>query len=115
MTAFDRFTQFHGRLSDLKVVWFPFLALKPDSPKTPITFKRLAIMIPCFAAWILPGLLVREWIVGNLSSFSWLDLARVYAYGLLGFTLWFNLVTAPLWNRRAKLISDGATQPAPAA
>ena len=69
-----------------------------------ITWKRLLLMIPCFAAWAMPGLLLREWIVGNPSPLALPEIARVYGFLLLTFSLWFNLITAPLWNRRANAL-----------
>ncbi|MGI9243443.1 MAG: hypothetical protein ACR2RV_21770, partial [Verrucomicrobiales bacterium] len=75
MSYLDRITGFHGKLSDLKVIWFPFLFLKPDSARVPITWKRLMLMIPCFAAWAMPGLLLREWIVGNPSPLALPEMA----------------------------------------
>ncbi len=106
MSPLDRLTTSHGRLSDLKLIWWPFLFLKPESAGTPITWRRLLLMIPCFSAWILVGWLLRELLVGNLGSLRLADLARVYGILLIIFTLWFNLVTAPLWNRRARSLSE---------
>lgn len=102
----DRITTFHGRLSDLKVIWWPFLFLKPGSASVPITWRRLLIMIPCFAAWMMPGLLLREWLVGNPSPLAPPQIAKTYGFLLLAFALWFNVVTAPLWNRRARGMSE---------
>lgn len=59
-------------------------------------------MIPCFAGWMLIGWLLRERFVGNLHSFAPAALAKAYLYLLLAFATWFNVVTAPLWNRRAR-------------
>ena len=106
MVSMDSITRFHGKLSDLKATWFPFLFLKPASASVPITHHRLLLMIPCFASWLLVGWLLREWIVGQSESLHFTGIARVYGYMLSGFALWFNLVTKPLWNRRARCETD---------
>ncbi|MFT4547865.1 MAG: hypothetical protein ACI8XO_002245 [Verrucomicrobiales bacterium] len=103
MSLSDRITESHGRLSDLKVVWWPFLFLKPPSASTPITLGRMAVMVICFAGWLMIGLILRELIFGEPRSLTLEKLLSLYGYGIVGFSVWFNLVTRPLWNRRARL------------
>ena len=55
---------------------------------------------------MMPGLLLREWLVGNPSPLAPPQIAKTYGFLLLAFALWFNVVTAPLWNRRARGMSE---------
>ena len=102
----DRLTEIHGRLSDLKAVWLPFLFLKPNSASTPITHRRMFAMTACFAAWLMLGLALRELIFGDPRSLTPAKLLRIYGYAAIGFALWFSCVTRPLWNRRARLLGN---------
>ncbi len=113
MTFLDRLTRFHGRLSDLRAVWFPFLFLKPASSEVPITWKRLSAMIPCFGGWLFLGWMIRERIVGD--SHSPAVIAKTLVYMMIGFAIWFNVVTAPLWNRRIRMNqAENSALPEPA-
>ena len=102
----DRITEFHGRLSDLRAVWLPFLFLKPGSASTPITVRRMFVMVICFAAWLAIGLVLREVIFGDPSSLTPAKLLHLYGCAVVGFAIWFNVVTRPLWNRRARLLGN---------
>ena len=106
VSLLDRITEFHGRLSDLKVVWLPFLFLKPSSALTPISLRRMLVMVMCFAGWLMIGLVLREVIFGDPRSLTAAKSIRLYAYAAIGFTVWFNCVTRPLWNRRARLLHN---------
>ena len=59
-------------------------------------------MTPCYAAWFLVAWLLREWLLGDGNFPSTSQLAESYLYFVIGFFVWFNAVTAPLWNWRAK-------------
>ncbi|MGK0184989.1 MAG: hypothetical protein ACI9R3_000763 [Verrucomicrobiales bacterium] len=104
MAALDRLAIAHGRLSDFKAVWWPFVFLKPDSANTPITQKRILAMVPCFAAWFLLAWMIREWLLRDAGIPPAGELLKIYGYFVLGFLVWFNVVTAPLWNRRVKIL-----------
>ena len=105
MTFLDRLTEVHGRLSDLKAVWFPFVFLQPQ-PHELITPGRRLAMTACFGCYtglVWMGLryfngefpTAREWGVSMLKACAF-------------FAIWFRLVTVPLWNRRVRrLSSDG--------
>ena len=101
----DRLTLVHGRLSDLRAVWFPFFFLKPKSKIERITSVRRFFMTVCFSwygacFWPVKQLLFsqpvdqREWIIFSLKTFAF-------------FAIWFRLVTTPLWNRRVRMIEEG--------
>lgn len=106
MNVLDRIALAHGRLSDLRAVWWPFLFLMPAHSSEVITQRKILVMIPCFAAWFLLAWVVKEWIFRDSGNLSIGLLVKMYAYFLVGFLIWFNLVTAPLWNRRVQIISD---------
>ena len=99
----DRITIFHGKLSDLKAVWWPFLALKPATPKPPISVARTIAMTPCFAAWFLVIWLLKAALFKSATFPSTAEIAVQFGYFLAFFLVWFNTVTAPLWNRRIRL------------
>lgn len=103
MGVLDRVTYLHGRLSDFRATWWPFVFLKPASSAEPITQRRIFAMTPCFAAWFLVVWALKEWLFGDRPLPPAGDLAVAYGYFLAGFFAWFNAVTAPLWNRRARL------------
>lgn len=102
-TTLDRITLLHGKLSDLKAVWWPFVALKPGSADTPISFRRTVAMTPCFAAWFLVIWLAKAALFGSSPFPAATEIAVQFAYFLGFFLIWFNAVTAPLWNRRIRI------------
>jgi hypothetical protein len=88
----------HNWLSDTNYVWFPFLFLKPK-PNVSIDQKRIFKMAPCFGLYFNAAYFVKRWIFDDpitLESVFWAQL-----YWTLGFYVWFNLVTAYFWNKRA--------------
>ena len=110
MPLLDRVTSFHGRLSDSKIVWWPFLFLKPANSKELIGVSKMAQMTVCFAAWLLVGWILRESLLGRIGSIRFEDILRIYLILIVAFALWFNLVTRPLWNRRARANAAGGTK-----
>lgn len=105
MNALDRIALAHGRLSDFRAVWWPFVFLKPTAPTVPITQRRILLMVPCFAAWFLLAWLLREWLLRDAGIPPIVGLLKIYGSLVIGFLVWFNVVTAPLWNRRVKILS----------
>jgi hypothetical protein len=102
VTLLDRITAIHGRLSDLKAVWWPFLFLKPES-HMPITFGRTLVMAPCFALYFFVFYLLRELVLGRSLDPS--TFALTFGKFCLGFAIWMNVATRPLWNRRANQLA----------
>lgn len=89
----------HGKVSDTNYIWFPYLFLKPQ-PHEEISFlKASLIMAPLWGIYMgLPYgvyfMVTENWplikfgvYIGKFSVF---------------FLVWFNVVTRPLWNLRAK-------------
>lgn len=95
----DKVTAFHGRLSDLSAVWFPFVFLRPQPQELITPGRRLAMTVcfGCYTGLVWMGLrylnceipTAREWGVAMLKANAF-------------FAIWFRIVTVPLWNRRAR-------------
>lgn len=99
MKLFNQFTYWHNRASDTAFVWFPFNFLKPKS-NSPIGLVLKSKMIICFGIYygVFAGL--RNVIFSRAELVP--EILECIGWSVLIFTLWFNLVTAPLWNSRAK-------------
>lgn len=101
----DKLTILHGKISDQKAIWFPFMFLKPKSQTERIKPVKRLLMTFCFTwyaacFWPIKQILFQnpvdknEWIIFSLKCLAF-------------FAVWFRLVTSPLWNRRAKMIEEG--------
>ena len=101
MKLLDSVTHVHGWLSDKDFIWWPFSFLRPD-PKTAISFKLICLMTMCFA-----GLSYVMYVVYAVANNALVpdDLIRYFFMFFGGFFVWFNIVTRPLWNRRARLLN----------
>lgn len=88
----------HNFLSDTNYVWFPFVFLKPK-PDEKIDQTRILKMAPLFGLYFNIFNLARRALVGGEVRFS--DFFIEDIYWTIGFYVWFNLVTAFFWNRRA--------------
>jgi hypothetical protein len=106
VSLLDHLALAHGRLSDFRAVWWPFVFLKPAAPEVPITQRRILLMVPCFAGWFMLVWLLREWLFEDAGIPAVVGLLKIYGYFLITFMIWFNAVTAPLWNRRVKILSQ---------
>jgi hypothetical protein len=94
----DIVEHWHNRASDTNFVWFPFLPLKLQ-PHEIIDHKRTLVMTVCFSCYFNAAFLAKKFFLAEP-----LDLrssVASQAYFFVGFLLWFNGVTRPLWNRRA--------------
>lgn len=100
MKLLDLLTQFHGWLSDKDFIWWPFSFLRPES-HVPMTFKLTSIMTACFGG--LAFLMFTVMAVMN-NAFTADYAVSVFMTSFGGFFAWFNLVTKPLWNRRARTL-----------
>lgn len=100
MKIFDIITQFHNWLSDKDFIWWPFSFLKP-MPSEVMTFKLTTYMTLCFGglAFLMFSIMA---IMNNAFSFSYGASVFFSCFG--GFFIWFNVVTKPLWNRRARVL-----------
>lgn len=101
MKLFDLLTQFHGWLSDKDFIWWPFSFLRPEAHVL-MTFKLTSIMTACFGG--LAFLMFTVMAVMN-NAFTADYAVSVFFTCFGGFFAWFNLVTKPLWNRRARSLS----------
>jgi len=92
----------HNKASDTKFVWFPFYFLKPE-PQTKIDGRLKIRMTICFGVYYGVFAALRSWIFSNSNFFRSAGIDTGYA--VCFFAIWFNAVTAPLWNTRASRLS----------
>jgi hypothetical protein len=97
MKIFDIITDLHNWRSDKDFIWWPFSFLRP-LPHVPMTFKLTLTMTGCFGGLAFLMFIVMA-IVNNAFNLDYAISVLLIAFG--GFFGWFNLVTKPLWNRRA--------------
>lgn len=97
MKILDIIAQFHNYLSDKDFIWWPFSFLRPE-PHVPMTFKLTTMMTGCFAG--LAFLMFATMAIMN-NAFTFDSAVSTFFFCFIGFFLWFNLVTKPLWNYRA--------------
>lgn len=97
----NKIIETHGKLSDLKAVWFPFifLQLKPDQKMSYLHLLKMTFFFGLYFGSVF--MLKVLWTKEPVSFGLWMEMN---AKGWLGFFLWFNLVTRPLWNRRASVV-----------
>lgn len=97
MKLIDLIAQFHNWLSDKDFIWWPFSFLRPE-PHEPMTFKHTFLMTGCFGglAFLMFAIMA---VMNNAMTFDYAFMIFVSCFG--GFLFWFNLITKPLWNRRA--------------
>lgn len=98
MNILDIIAQLHNWLSDKDFIWWPFSFLRPE-PHNPITFKLTLIMTSCFGG--LAFLMFTTMAIMN-NAFNFDYALGVFLTSFGGFFTWFNVVTKPLWNRRAR-------------
>lgn len=102
MKIFDLITQFHNWLSDKDLIWWPFSFLRPERNEV-MTFKKTTVMTGCFGglAFLMFSIMA---LMNNALSTAYAVSVFFSTFG--GFFMWFNLVTKPLWNRRARKLSQ---------
>lgn len=102
MKIFNLITDFHNWLSDKDFIWWPFSFLRPEA-HVPMTFRLTMIMTGCFGglAFLMFSVMA---LMNNAFSYGYAVSVFFSAFG--GFFAWFNLVTKPLWNRRALKLSN---------
>lgn len=100
MKLLDLIAAFHNWLSDKDFIWWPFSFLRPE-PHEAMTVKTTLLMTGCFGglAFLMFTILA---IVNNAFTADGAILTFLICF--IGFFGWFNLVTKPLWNRRAKAL-----------
>ena len=95
----DRIEDFHNRISDTDFVWFPFLGLKLK-PDQVLSFSHRLKMTIAFGLYGGVANLLRKLIMSQPTSIELI--LMTIAKATIFFFLWFNLVTAYFWNRRAQ-------------
>lgn len=89
----------HGRISDHNVIWFPYLFLKPK-PHQLIGLKQSTFIMPLL--WGLYMGLPYGFFFLATKNWSLLEVGIFIGKFTLFFVIWFNSVTRPLWNARAR-------------
>lgn len=88
----------HNWLSDRDFIWWPFSFLRPE-PHMVMTFKHTLLMTGCFGG--LAFVMFASMAVMN-NAFNVDGALQMFAFCFGGFFTWFNVVTKPLWNIRAR-------------
>lgn len=98
MKLLDILAQFHNWLSDKDFMWWPFSFLRPEI-HVPMTFKDTFLMTGCFGTLAFLMFAVMA-VTNNAMNADYAVSIFLSCFG--GFFVWFNLVTKPLWNHRAR-------------
>jgi len=101
---FDSVERWHNWASDTNFVWFPFLKLKLAANES-MTQQRILMMTVCFSCYFNAMYLVKKVIFAEPLSVRSGVVSQ--AYFMVGFFIWFSLVTKPLWNRRVNRLKLG--------
>lgn len=88
---------FHNWLSDKDFIWWPFSFLRPEK-NIPMTIKDTTLMTGCFGGLAFVMFTVMA-VMNNAFTIETAFTTFLVCFG--GFFVWFNLITKPLWNRRA--------------
>ena len=103
----NKVEHYHNLASDLDLIWFPFLFLKLK-PHEVMTQGRIWVMVACFSTYCNGAYIIKRLLFGDELSLEVLGGAQLVCMGI--FIVWFNLVTRPLWNRRARRLMVGESQ-----
>lgn len=102
-SLWENIIHWHGKISDHNVIWFPYTFLRPK-PHQFIGLKQSVIIMP--ALWGLYMGLPYGLFFMFAKGWPILDVALFIAKFTLFFLFWFNAVTRPLWNARARRLSS---------
>jgi hypothetical protein len=97
MKLLNLLTIFHNWLTDKDFLWWPFSFLRPE-PNVPMSFKDTSLMTGCFGglAFLMFSIMA---VMNNAFTIEIAFTTFIACFG--GFFVWFNVITKPLWNRRA--------------
>jgi hypothetical protein len=98
MRMLDILTMFHNWVCDKDFIWWPFSFLKPTARES-MSFRQTMMMTLCFGS--LTFVIFAFYALAN-NMFSWWTALLTLISCYISFFLWFNLITRPFWNRRAK-------------
>lgn len=99
MILINEIEKWHNKASDTRFVWLPFIFLKPRAEE-PIGRLLKLKMILCFGLYFGFLSALRKLLFYQGDFVEAFERDSLLWAGI--FALWFNLVTAPLWNRRAR-------------
>lgn len=100
---FKKVESAHNRAANARFVWFPFEFLKP-LPNQSISLGRTVVMAVLFGIYFGIFFGVKKWVFGDLVDGRMM--VETTGTAILTFLAWFNLVTAPLWNRRVRQLKN---------
>lgn len=98
----DKIVDFHGILSDKDFIWWPFSFLRPEKDQE-ITMNTKIVMTLCFGGASSLMLMVVA-LMNN--AFELKTQLQTFLVLIAAFFVWFNLITAPLWNARARRLQN---------
>lgn len=99
MSWLDSLERLHNRASDTRFVWFPFERLRPRTDEF-ISLSRRVVMALTFGGYSCVFVIGKRLLLGEPIHPD--ATARTATLAVAVFYAWFSLVTAPLWNRRAR-------------
>lgn len=102
MKMLNLLAAFHNWVTDKEFVWWPFSFLKPATSVS-ITFRDTLTMTACFGGLTFAFFTIFA-LMNNAFSFNYFIMTILTC--TFGFLLWFNLITRPLWNHRARKLSQ---------
>lgn len=103
MRTIERIFYWHNKAADSKFIWFPFHFLKPATNQPIGIFLKLK-MILCFGIYYGAFAGIRNALFSDAKLL--VEVTKGIGWGIVIFTVWFNLVTAPLWNLRANKLNS---------
>lgn len=101
MKLLNLIAHIHNWLSGQDFIWWPFSFLRPD-PKELMSYKLTLLMTACFGGLTFTMFTVLA-VMNN--AFNIKDAFITLLFSFLGFFTWFNIITRPLWNHRARQLS----------
>jgi hypothetical protein len=103
----EKIERFHNRLSDQNFIWFPFGFLKPKPE------QRIGIVLRLKMTFLFGPSFSAANAIRNLAFGRPIELPELAKSTLLVtafFLVWFNIVTAYFWNRRANRLQSLKTE-----
>lgn len=103
MNLLDLLTSFHNWVTDKDFIWWPFSFLRPEAHEI-MTFKTTSLMTASFGGLAFVFFTIFA-VMNNVFTFS--SMVMTFISCFLSFFIWFNAITKPLWNRRARQLQQG--------
>jgi hypothetical protein len=98
MKLLDALAAFHNWLCDRDFIWWPFSFLRPERSEL-MTLQKTVTMAASFGG--LTFTIFTVYAAMN-NSFTVFSAVLTLISSFVSFLVWFNLITKPLWNHRAR-------------